>query len=112
MPATQTPNLFLLGNGRRFRRAGAVHGLSTMLRIQDHRLVGDGVSFRATPNCGGALSARYLVFHYTAGRSCDSSVESLCTRKPRDNASAHVVLASDGRIVQLAPFNVVTWHAG
>lgn len=83
-----------------------------MLRIQDHRLIGDDVSFRATPNHGGVLNARYLVFHYTAGRSCDSSVESLCTRKPRDNASAHVVLACDGRIVQLAPFNVVTWHAG
>ncbi len=83
-----------------------------MLSIRNHRLVGDGVSFRATPNHGGKLKPRYLVFHYTAGRSCDSSVESLCTRKPQGNASAHVVLACDGRIVQLAPFDVVTWHAG
>jgi len=83
-----------------------------MLRIEDHRLVGEGVTFRATPNHAGPLRPRYLVFHYTAGRSCASSVESLCTRKPRDNASAHVVVGSDGRIVQLAPFNVITWHAG
>ena len=83
-----------------------------MLSIKNHRLVGDGVSFRETPNCGGELKARYLVFHYTAGRSADSSVESLCTRKPQGNASAHLVLSRDGRIVQLAPFNVVTWHAG
>ncbi len=83
-----------------------------MLRIENHRLVGDRVSFRATPNCGGELTARYLVFHYTAGRSAESSVESLCTRKPQGNASAHLVLARDGRIVQLAPFNVVAWHAG
>lgn len=83
-----------------------------MLRIENHRLVGDGISYRATPNCGGELKARYLVFHYTAGRSAESSVESLCTRKPQGNASAHLVLARDGRIVQLAPFNVVAWHAG
>lgn len=83
-----------------------------MLRIVNHRLVGDDCSFRATPNIGGPLSPRYLVLHYTAGRSLESSVASLCTRKPGGNASAHVVLGRDGRIVQLAPFDVVTWHAG
>jgi N-acetylmuramoyl-L-alanine amidase len=83
-----------------------------MLRIENHRLVGEGCTFRATPNIGGPLSPRYLVLHYTAGRSLDSSVESLCTKKPSGNASAHVVLGRDGRIVQLAPFDVVTWHAG
>ena len=83
-----------------------------MLSIKNHQLVGDRVSFRATPNHGGELKARYLVFHYTAGRSAESSVESLCTRKPQGNASAHLVLARDGRIVQLVPFNLVAWHAG
>jgi N-acetylmuramoyl-L-alanine amidase len=83
-----------------------------MLRIQNHRLVGDDVSFKLTPNVGGALAPRFVVLHYTAGRSLDSSVQSLCTQKPQGNASAHIVLGRDGRIVQLAPFNVVTWHAG
>lgn len=83
-----------------------------MLRIQNHRLVGENVSFKQTPNVGGALVPRYVVLHYTAGRSLDSSVQSLCTQKPQGNASAHIVLGRDGRIVQLAPFNVVTWHAG
>ena len=40
------------------------------------------------------------------------SVESLCTRKPQGNVSAHLVLARDARIVQLVPFNIVAWHAG
>jgi len=82
------------------------------LRIENHKLVGDQVSHRDTPNRGGAMSPSYLVLHYTAGRSLESSVESLCTRKPQGNASAHIVLGRDGRIVQLAPFNIVTWHAG
>lgn len=83
-----------------------------MLRIENHRLVGEGVTFRATPNVGGSYQPRFVVLHYTAGRNLESSVESLCTRKPQGNASAHIVLGRDGRIVQLAPFNTVTWHAG
>jgi len=83
------------------------------LKINDkHLLVGEGVSFRQTPNHGGLLKPRFLVLHYTAGRSAASSVESLCTQKPSGNASAHIVLGRDGSIVQLAPFNQVTWHAG
>ncbi len=83
-----------------------------MLSIRNHRLVGEHVAFRATPNTGGALKPRYLVLHYTAGSSAASSIESLCTKKPQGNASAHAVLARDGSLTQLAPFNVVTWHAG
>ncbi len=83
-----------------------------MLSIKNHLLVGDQVSFRATPNVGAVMAPRYLVLHFTAGRSLETSVESLCTRKPQGNASAHLVLGRDGRIVQLAPFNMVTWHAG
>jgi len=83
-----------------------------VLSIKNHRLVGDRVTFRATPNHSGELKARYLVFHYTAGQSAESSIASLCTRKPQGNASAHLVLARDGRIVQLVPFNVIAWHAG
>ena len=83
-----------------------------MLNIRNHRLVGDQISFRATPNIGGALKPRFLVLHYTAGSSAASSIESLCTKKPQGNSSAHLVLARDGAITQLAPFNVVTWHAG
>jgi N-acetylmuramoyl-L-alanine amidase len=83
-----------------------------MLGIQNHRLTGPDVSFRATPNVGGTMRPQFVVLHYTAGRTLESSVESLCTRKPQGNASAHIVLGRDGRIVQLAPFNAVTWHAG
>lgn len=84
-----------------------------MLKIDaKHRLAGDNVSFKATPNVGGALKPRFLVMHYTAGSSAASSIASLCAQKPQGNASAHIVLARDGAITQLAPFNVVTWHAG
>lgn len=89
-------------------RSGGPSGLL----IENHRLVGPNVHHRSTPNVGGALKPQYLVMHYTAGSSAKSSIESLCTKKPQGNASAHIVLARDGTITQLAPFNVVTWHAG
>jgi N-acetylmuramoyl-L-alanine amidase len=83
---------------------------SSGLSIEDDRLVGAGVSFVETPNSGGDLSPRYLVFHYTAGKSATSSINWLTN--PESKASAHLVLARDGTITQLAPFNVKTWHAG
>jgi N-acetylmuramoyl-L-alanine amidase len=82
----------------------------SVLSIKGNRLVGPGVSFVETPNKGGDLAPRYLVFHYTAGKSATSSVGWLTN--PEAKASAHLVLARDGTITQLAPFNVKTWHAG
>ena len=78
--------------------------------IQGNRLVGPGVSFVETPNKGGDLSPRYLVFHYTAGKSAKSSIDWLTN--PESQASAHLVVARNGRVTQLAPFNVKAWHAG
>ncbi|MDN5940277.1 MAG: N-acetylmuramoyl-L-alanine amidase [Nitrospira sp.] len=83
---------------------------SAGLSIDDDRLVGAGVSFVETPNKGGGLSPRYLVFHYTAGKSATSSINWLTN--PESKASAHLVLARDGTITQLAPFTMKTWHAG
>lgn len=78
--------------------------------VAAHRLAGAKVSFTRTPNTGGALHARYLVFHYTAGSSAEGSVRWLTS--PEARASAHLVVGRDGSVTQLAPFNVQTWHAG
>jgi N-acetylmuramoyl-L-alanine amidase len=84
-----------------------------MMQVKRHRLVVDdeAVELVPTPNVGsGRLAATYLVIHYTAGRSLESSVAWLTN--PQAGASAHLVIGRDGRIVQLAPFDRVTWHAG
>jgi N-acetylmuramoyl-L-alanine amidase len=81
-----------------------------MLSIKNHLLAGDQVTQRSTPNRGGRLVPEYLVYHYTAGSSAGSSADWLCN--PAAKASAHLVLGRAGEIIQLAPFNVVTWHAG
>lgn len=83
------------------------------MKIRNHRLVrGDGsaVPYQASPNKNGALHPRWLVMHYTAGRSAEGSISWLVNRQAK--ASAHLVIGRDGAITQLVPFNVVAWHAG
>lgn len=85
--------------------------------IKDHKLVsensGENIKYEETPNHSGPLKIGLpdtIVLHYTAGASLESSVRWLT--KPEANASAHLLVGKDGAIVQLAPLNYRTWHAG
>lgn len=81
--------------------------------IRNHRLHkedGSAVEFVRSPNSGGRLEPQYLVMHFTAGGSARSSINWLTSS--RSKASAHLVIARDGAIAQLVPFNRVAWHAG
>ncbi|MGQ9689349.1 MAG: N-acetylmuramoyl-L-alanine amidase [Desulfobaccales bacterium] len=83
------------------------------MKIKNHRLYRDDGSqypFRRSPNSGGPVQHEFLVMHYTAGRSAESSIDYLT--KPIAKASAHVVIGRDGSITQLVPFDTVAWHAG
>ena len=83
------------------------------MKIENHRLVlsnGTPVRFVPSPNQGGELEAKHLVMHYTAGSSAQESIDWLCS--PNSQASAHLVIARDGSITQLVPFDLVAWHAG
>ena len=65
-----------------------------------------------TPDRGGVLLPRFIVMHYTAGWTASSAVDTLIDGKDGKKVSAHVVVDTDGTVYQLAPFNVVTFHAG
>lgn len=83
------------------------------MKILNHRLAtesGADVEFLRTPNQSGPMTPEYLVVHYTAGRDAASSIEWLLDR--RAQASAHLVIARDGQMTQLAAFNRTAWHAG
>lgn len=83
------------------------------MKIKNHLLYGgDGTQFplTKTPNTGGRLDPRFLIIHYTAGRSAESSIDWFANRNSK--ASAHLVIGRDGSITQLAPLNIITWHAG
>lgn len=68
------------------------------------------VEFKVTPNRGGTYTPQYLIMHYTAATEARGSVNWLLNKDAK--ASAHLIIDRDGSIIQLAPFNIVTWHAG
>ncbi len=83
------------------------------MQVKNHRLFNDNgsqVDFVSTPNKKGVYSPQYLVLHYTAATSFESSLQWFLN--PLAQASAHLLIGRDGRITQFAPFNIVTWHAG
>lgn len=83
------------------------------MRIKNHRLIDaaeNPVTYVESPNRGGTQTSRFLVMHFTAGASADSSIRHLTN--PNAKASAHLVVGRDGAITQLVPFNRVAWHAG
>lgn len=86
------------------------------MKVRNHKLVGgDGtpLPFQRTPNRSGKLDGgapRFVVIHYTAGASAQSSVSWLCN--PDAKASAHLVIGRDGAVTQLGGFDEKLWHAG
>ena len=66
--------------------------------------------FKATPNKRFRYIPQYLVMHYTAVTTFESTLNHFQSRAAQ--ASAHLLIGRDGRITQFAPFNIVTWHAG
>ena len=83
------------------------------MRVVSHRLVhedGNPVRFERTPNQSGLITPRFLVIHYTAGRSLEGAVAWLADKQSK--ASAHLVIGRDGEIVQMVRFDRKAWHAG
>lgn len=83
------------------------------MKITNHYLYkndGTQIDFVPSPNIGGNLEHKFLVIHFTAGRSATESVDWLASKKAK--ASAHVVIGRDGSVTQLVPFDRVAWHAG
>ncbi|WMJ72180.1 N-acetylmuramoyl-L-alanine amidase [Cytophagaceae bacterium ABcell3] len=83
------------------------------MEIRDYYLHGEGVSVTETPNRSGAFAEGLpdtVLIHYTAGPNLSSAVNTLTN--PSSRASAHIVIGRDGEIRQLAPFNIIAWHAG
>ena len=86
------------------------------MQIKNHFLFTDAnqqVPFQLTPNQSGPFeknNLKFLVMHYTAGRSAESSIKWLSN--PQSRASAHIVIGRDGSVTQMVPFNKIAWHAG
>ena len=83
-----------------------------MFTVKGHWLYLDGqrVAYRPSPNHGGEITPRLIVVHYTGDNSLEGALSWLCS--PKAKVSAHLVVAKDGTVYQLLPFNIRAWHAG
>ncbi len=84
------------------------------MKIIRHKLVPEN-SFEniiqdTTVNKGGYIEPSFIIIHFTAGQSAESSVSWF--KNPAAGASAHLVIGRDGKIYQLIDFNRKAWHAG
>lgn len=85
------------------------------MKIINHQLISEtgdmAVKQLTTPNQStDKIAPKYLIIHYTAGSSFQSSVDWLMNKNA--SASAHIVIGRDGKIAQLGAFNKKLWHAG
>ncbi len=81
--------------------------------IKNHTLHNDQgapVAWLRSPNQSGAIKPRYLIIHYTAGSSAESSIAHMAKKSAK--ASAHLVIARDGAVTQMVKFDRKAWHAG
>ena len=88
------------------------------MKINNHRLVSEKESEQIlqekTNNKGGLITPNFIVIHFTAGRSAESSIEWFKNDKieASKRSSAHLVIDREGKIYQLIDFNQKAWHAG
>ncbi len=83
------------------------------MRISGHRLHGERVTYRSSPNHGDLFTPPNpdtVIIHYTACPDAASAIATLCD--PERRVSAHVVVGRQGDVTQLVPFDRVAWHAG
>ncbi|MHB8067598.1 MAG: N-acetylmuramoyl-L-alanine amidase [Desulfobaccales bacterium] len=83
------------------------------MKVKDHYLFSDDdqqVSFDESPNQSGLIKPMYLIMHYTADVSFHNVVSWF--ENPEAKASAHLVIGTDGSLVQMVRFNKKAWHAG
>lgn len=83
------------------------------MKVREHRLYlddGTAVPFQKSPHQSARLIPEYLIMHYTAGASAESSVAWFLN--PAAKASAHLVIGRSGQIIQVVALNRRAWHAG
>lgn len=76
------------------------------MQVVNHRLT--DVRYDPAKVIGGTIEPKFLVLHYTAGRTMESAIQTFKTTE----IAAHITIDRDGDAVQMAPLNKRCNHAG
>lgn len=72
---------------------------------------GTQVEFRPTPNVSsGKKDIRFIILHFDAASNSTSAVNWLTQKASGVSSDLHIT--RDGKVIQMAAFNKITWHAG
>jgi N-acetylmuramoyl-L-alanine amidase len=86
------------------------------MKITNHLLVADGgekIKIDLSPFAGATIDPVFLIIHYTATDNASSPISWFKDKKGNTaRIAAHIVLAKDGTITQMIPFNKKANHAG
>ncbi len=88
------------------------------MKIENHWLVADNIAENIvkdpSKNARHNIIPSYLVIHYTAGDTANAALNWFKSIPPLnpDRIAAHIVVAPDGAITQLIPFNRRANHSG
>jgi N-acetylmuramoyl-L-alanine amidase len=70
----------------------------------------EGIDSFDSPNKGKLARLRFLVLHYTAGPTLESTRQRFLDQTSK--VSAHLIIGRDGAVAQLVDFDRAAWHAG
>jgi len=83
------------------------------MKVQNNFLFGDDgkqVAYKASPNIGKAKKGYKLMVIHFDGASGTQGLNWLLDKTSK--VSSELWLSREGKVIQLAPFNVTCWHAG
>ena len=81
------------------------------MRIENNRLVGEGVKHLKTPNTSGKIKQiKFGIVHDDEGASM-AGTESWIMN-PSSKVSYHVLIGKKGEVTQFVDFDKRAWHAG
>lgn len=78
--------------------------------ITEKDLLDEAQFYPNCPNVGGSCTPKYIIMHFTC--MMDRKSVSQYFMNPSAKVSSHLVLGTDGKFSQMAPFTTKTWHAG
>lgn len=77
-----------------------------MYKITNHQI--EDIPYTQAHSHGGIIVPKFIIVHFTAGRSFEKSLRTLTGNK----VSAHLLIGRDGQVTQMVPFNIRAYHAG
>lgn len=82
------------------------------MEIKNNLLKNGGITSVLSPNTGGKYQSPpdTIILHYTSGGTPESAIQTF--QNPSSKSSAHLVIARNGAITQMVPFDTIAWHAG